>query len=124
MNKTETVTTLTDAAKQHGPVDALYRVFGKSVRVRVGFSQSVCRCAVEELMLSVRSYNALRRAQVTTLGELIDRLQEGSLKGIRNLGRKSISEIQTKVLLFGFERLSEKEKGAFFHFVCDNNAVR
>ena len=71
----------------------------------------------------MRSYNALRRANVTTLGDLIERLNEGGLKSIRNLGAKSFSEIQTKMLVFGFENLSEKEKIAFFHFLVENNTA-
>ena len=123
MNKAEVVKTLMDAEKQCGLVDTLHRVFGKNIRVNVGFSKSACDSSIEELALSVRSYNALRRANVTTLGDLIERLNEGGLKSIRNLGAKSFSEIQTKMLVFGFERLSEKEKIEFFHFLVENNAT-
>ena len=112
-----------DAEKQCGLVDTLQRVFGKNIRVNVGFSKSACDSSIEELVLSVRSYNALRRANVTTLGDLIERLNEGGLKSIRNLGAKSFSEIQTKMLVFGFERLSEKEKIEFFHFLVEKNAT-
>lgn len=121
MNKEEVVKTLTDAEKQCGLVETLHRVFGKNIRVNVGFSKSVCDSSIEELALSVRSYNALRRANVSTLGNLIERLNEGSLKSIRNLGTKSFSEIQTKMLVFGFERLSENEKSEFFRFLVENN---
>lgn len=123
MNKTEVVKTLVDAEKQYGLVDTLHRVFGKNIRVNVGFSKSACDSSIEELALSVRSYNALRRANVSTLGDLIERLNEGGLKSIRNLGAKSFSEIQTKMLVFGFESLSEKEKIEFFHFLVENNTA-
>ena len=123
MNKAEVVKTLMDAEKQCGLVDTLHRVFGKNIRVNVGFSKSACDSSIEELALSVRSYNALRRANVTTLGDLIERLNEGGIKSIRNLGAKSFSEIQTKMLVFGFERLSEKEKSEFFHFLVENNTT-
>lgn len=123
MNKAEVVKTLMDAEKQCGLVDTLHRVFGKNIRVNVGFSKSACDSSIEELALSVRSYNALRRANVTTLGDLIERLNEGGLKSIRNLGAKSFSEIQTKMLVFGFERLSEKEKVEFFNYLVENNTA-
>lgn len=71
----------------------------------------------------MRSYNALRRANVTTLGDSIERLNEGGLKSIRNLGEKSYSEIQTKMLVYGFERLSEKEKTKFFYNLVNNNTA-
>lgn len=123
MNKTEVVKTLVDAEKQYGLVDTLHRVFGKNIKINIGFSTRACNTSIEDLVLSVRSYNALRRANITTLGDLIERLNEGGLKSIRNLGAKSFSEIQTKMLVFGFERLSEKEKIAFFHFLVENNTA-
>lgn len=121
MNKAEVVKTLMDAEKQCGLVDTLHRIFGKNIKVNVGFSKSSCDASIEELALSVRSYNALRRANVTTLGDLIERLNEGGLKSIRNLGAKSYSEIQTKMLVYGFERLSEREKSEFFYNLVENN---
>ena len=121
MNKSEVVKTLMDAEKQCGLVDTLHRVFGKNIKVNVGFTSSACDASIEELVLSVRSYNALRRANVSTLGDLIERLNEGGLKSIRNLGAKSYSEIQTKMLVYGFERLSEREKSEFFYNLVENN---
>ena len=75
------------------------------------------------MALSVRSYNALRRANIITIGDLIERLNEGGLKTVRNLGTKSFSEIQTKIMVYGFEQLSEKEKLEFFYYLVENNAV-
>ena len=121
MNKAEVVKTLMDSEKQCGLVDTLHRIFGKNIKVNVGFSKSACDASIEELVLSVRSYNALRRANVTTLGDLIERLNEGGLKSIRNLGVKSYSEIQTKMLVYGYERLSEREKSEFFYNLVENN---
>ena len=123
MIKVEIVKTLMDAEKKYGLVDTLHYAFGKNIKIKMGFSKSACDSSIEELALSVRSHNALRRAYVTTVGELIGRLNEGGLKNIRNLGIKSFSEIQTKILVFGFEHLPEKEKCEFFHFLCDNNTA-
>lgn len=53
----------------------------------------------------------------------IEKLNEGDLKSIRNLGAKSYSEIQTKMLVYGFDRLSEKEKYEFFCRLVENNTV-
>lgn len=121
MNKAEVVKTLIDAQKEFGLVETLHKVFGRDIKVNIGFSKSACDASIEELALSVRSYNALRRANVSTLGDLIEKLNEGGLKSIRNLGVKSYREIQTKMLVYGFERLSEKEKYAFFNYVVENN---
>ncbi len=123
MNKAEVVKTLMDAEKQCGLVDTLHRIFGKNIKVNVGFSKSACDASIEELVLSVRSYNALRRANVSTLGDLIERLNEGGLKSIRNLGVKSFREIQTKMLVYGFDQLSENGKYAFFNYIVENNTA-
>ena len=71
----------------------------------------------------MRSYNALRRANVSTLGDLIEIINEGRLKNIRNLGTKSYNEIKTRLLVYGFEQLSEKEKAAFFNYLVENNTA-
>lgn len=123
MNKAEIVKTLMDSEKQFGLIDTLHRVFGRNIRVNVWFSKTACDSSIDELALSVRSNNALRRANIPTLGDLIERLNGGDLKNIRNLGAKSLSEIQTKMLVYGFERLSEKEKCEFFHYLVENNAA-
>ena len=68
MNKAEVVKTLMDADKQCGLMDTLHRIFGKNIKVNVGFSKSACDASIEELALYVRSYNALSRANVSTLG--------------------------------------------------------
>lgn len=124
MNKSEIVRTLIDTCNEKGLVPTLYGVFGKNVKVTVGFAGSACNTGIENLDLSVRSYNALRRAGINTLGELIDRMNQGELKCIRNLGAKSYSEIQTKMLVYGFETLSEGEKKAFFYDLVENNKTK
>ena len=123
MNKAEVVKTLMDAEKQCGLVDTLHRVFGKNIKINIGFSNNACNASIDDLVLSVRSYNALRRANITTIGDLIERLNEGGLKTVRNLGAKSFSEIQTKIMVYGFEQLSEKEKAAFFNYLVENNTA-
>ena len=51
---------------------------------------------IDELELSVRSYNCLKRAGIGTIGELCDRSEE-DMKKIRNLGKKSLEEILLKI---------------------------
>lgn len=112
--RNEVVEGLVNAAEEYGLPTALYYVFGKSLRVRIEFSVTDCSSSVDELALSVRSQNALKRANIGTLGELIDKLNEGNLTQIRNLGKKSYSEIQTKILCYGYGKLSMKGRQAFF----------
>ena len=51
---------------------------------------------IENIELSRRSYNALRREGVETVGDLLE-YTEDSLTKIRNLGRKSIDEVLLKI---------------------------
>ena len=55
---------------------------------------------IEELDLSVRSYNCLKRAGINTVEELIKRDEEEMMK-VRNLGRKSLDEVQQKLASMG-----------------------
>ncbi len=58
--------------------------------------ERVLEMAVEELDLSVRSYNCLKRAGIDTVEELIQRTEEDMMK-VRNLGKKSLEEVQSKL---------------------------
>ena len=58
--------------------------------------EKVLEMTIEELDLSVRAYNCLKRAGINTISELVQRNQEDMMK-VRNLGRKSPEEVQAKV---------------------------
>ena len=49
--------------------------------------------SIESLDLSTRSYNCLRRGDIETIGDLIQKAEEGDLHKLKNLGRKSLNEI-------------------------------
>jgi DNA-directed RNA polymerase subunit alpha len=55
---------------------------------------------IEELDLSVRSFNCLKRAGINTVGELILKNAEDMMK-VRNLGKKSLEEVDKKLLELG-----------------------
>ncbi|MDI6894003.1 MAG: DNA-directed RNA polymerase subunit alpha [Bacillota bacterium] len=55
---------------------------------------------IEELELSVRSYNCLKRAGINTVAELVDKTGEEMIK-VRNLGRKSLDEVREKLASLG-----------------------
>ena len=57
--------------------------------------------SVDELRLSVRSYNCLKNAQIRTLGELVART-EAELLGSKNFGRKFLNEIKEMLADLGF----------------------
>lgn len=62
---------------------------------------------IEDMDLSVRSYNCLKREGVTTVGQLIERTEE-DLLDIRNFGQKSIDEVKQKLQEMGLS-LKQKE---------------
>ena len=62
---------------------------------------------IEDLDLTVRSYNCLKRAGINTVEELIQRTEEEMMK-VRNLGRKSLEEVIQKLAALGFS-LKKKE---------------
>jgi DNA-directed RNA polymerase, alpha subunit, bacterial and chloroplast-type len=58
--------------------------------------EKILEITIEELDLSVRSYNCLKRAGINTVQELIQRDEEEMMK-VRNLGKKSLEEVQQKL---------------------------
>jgi DNA-directed RNA polymerase subunit alpha len=62
--------------------------------------EKVLEMTIEELDLSVRSYNCLKRAGINTVQELATKSEEDMMK-VRNLGRKSLEEVQEKLIELG-----------------------
>ena len=62
--------------------------------------QQVLRMAIEEMDLSVRSYNCLKRANIHTVEDLTKKTEDDMLK-VRNLGRKSLDEVIQKLESYG-----------------------
>lgn len=62
--------------------------------------EKVMEMSIDELELSVRSYNCLKRANINTIQELISKSLDDMMK-VRNLGRKSLDEIQAKLVELG-----------------------
>ncbi len=63
---------------------------------------------IEELDLSVRAFNCLKRAGVNTVGDLVSKSPEEMMK-VRNLGRKSLEEVIAKLQSLGFDLNREEE---------------
>ncbi len=64
--------------------------------------------SIEELDFSVRSYNCLKRAAINTVGELIQKTEEDMMK-VRNLGKKSLEEVDEKLASLGLSLRKEEE---------------
>lgn len=66
----------------------------------------VLEMTIEELDLSVRSFNCLKRANINTVADLISKTEEDMMK-VRNLGRKSLEEVINKLAMMGLSLASE-----------------
>ena len=64
--------------------------------------EKVLEMSIDELELSVRSYNCLKRAGINTVEELCNRTSEDMMK-VRNLGRKSLEEVLAKLKELGLQ---------------------
>ena len=69
--------------------------------------EKVLEMTIEELDLSVRSYNCLKRAGINTVQELTQKSEEDMMK-VRNLGRKSLEEVQEKLEELGLGLRNEE----------------
>ena len=63
--------------------------------------EKVLEMTIEELDMSVRSFNCLKRAGINTVEDLINKSEDDMMK-VRNLGRKSLEEVIAKLDSFGF----------------------
>lgn len=66
----------------------------------------VLEMTIEELDLSVRSFNCLKRANINTVEDLISKTEEEMIK-VRNLGRKSLEEVVHKLAMMGLSLASD-----------------
>ena len=70
--------------------------------------EKVLEMTIEELDLSVRSFNCLKRAGIDTVEDLINRTEEDMIK-VRNLGRKSLEEVIQKLTSLGLSLKKDEE---------------
>ena len=70
--------------------------------------EKVLEMTIEELDLSVRSFNCLKRAGINTVEDLTNKTTEDMMK-VRNLGRKSLEEVEYKLESLGFSLKKEDE---------------
>ena len=87
---------LSDAASQHTTV----------VDPKPEGKDKVLEMTIEELDLSVRSFNCLKRANINTVEDLISKTQDEMIK-VRNLGRKSLEEVEHKLAMMGLSLASD-----------------
>ena len=70
--------------------------------------EKVLEMSIEELELSVRSFNCLKRAGIATVEDLINKTESDMMK-VRNLGKKSFDEVKAKLHSLGLDFAQEEE---------------
>lgn len=122
MNTASYLNDLCSAADKIGVVPVV-AMFGSGLHFRIPMTQHMWNLSVDELNLSVRSRNGLMRAGTDTIGKVSELIMnEDGLSKVRNLGRKSVAEIKTALLIEGYNQLDHAARLAFWQdFVASNN---
>ena len=86
------------------------RIGSKSTVVEKAETQrdKILEMTIEELDLSVRSFNCLKRANINTVEDLISKTEEEMIK-VRNLGRKSLEEVIHKLAMMGLTLMNSDD---------------
>ena len=121
MNKADVVNTLIQSTESIGLIHTIYSIFGKSVKVRIPFGEKTLDSSVDEIDFSVRSSNCLKRTGMMQVRDIVEAIEDERLLKVRNLGKTSYSEIQTKLLALGYSKLSAIEKKQFLYDLLERN---
>ena len=123
-NRKEVVEMLCQSSEQIGLVETMHTVFGNNIKVSIPFSKMSTDTPIDELDFSVRASNCLHRAGRVTIGDIIDVINNEELARYRNIGKKTVSEIKTKLLVYGYFKLSNIEKKSFWFDFLERNYIR
>lgn len=111
---------LREQADKRGILSVLHEL--KVYDTIVPYSPLLADLSIDEMNLTVRSSNGLKRAGVLTFGKLKEVLAtENGLFNIRNIGQKSVSEIKRLFLTECYQRLLPYEKAKYWQDFLDNS---
>lgn len=122
-NKIEAVNLLVNASEEMGLVETLSIVFGNHIMVSIPFGKISTDSPIEDIDFSVRALNCLHRSGKKTIGDVIEIINNEELPRYRNIGKKTISEIKTKLLVYGYYKLNKKEKQIFWNDFLSKNCI-
>lgn len=93
------------------------------LRFPVYLSPRMEEADIEVLELSVRSYNCMKRAGISTIGELCERIHSSSdLKTIRNCGSTSVAEIMDNLFAYNYNSLKPERRAGYIAKVIEMNS--
>ena len=102
----------------------LYTRLGARPRIPVYMGEELMAAPIEDLELSVRSFNCLRRAGLFTVGELVSSIEgRDDLLRIRNLGARSAEEIMQALMQYQYLLLPERQRGKYLKRMVELNAA-
>ena len=108
--------------RNHRDFDALFEKYGERLRFPVYLGPAFTEALIEELYLSVRSYNCLKRAGMRTVGDLVEGIDgRTDLLKIRNLGMRSANEIMQAVMEYQYDLLSDEGKIRYLKRLAELN---
>ena len=122
-NKKEVVDMLCESSEKIGLVETIHLVLGNNVKVSIPFSKISVDTPIDELDFSVRASNCLHRAGRVTIGDVIDVINNEELARYRNIGKKTVSEIKTKLLVYGYDKLNSMERKSFWYDFVERNCI-
>lgn len=123
MDRTALIEEIYQFICENGLCAGIVKYFGTSGKVQMNFAESKYASNIEELELSVRSYNGLKRVGMDTIEQVMTAINNGTLSSVRNLGNKSCREIRMKMLEYGFASLTEYGKKQFIKNLIDINPI-
>ena len=101
----------------------LHEKHGGSFKFKMHVTQSMSDTPLEALDLGVRSYNSLKRAGFSTVGQLAEAVagEENVLNRIRNCGKKTAEEIMVSLFVYQYESLKPEKREAYLQEVVALN---
>ena len=118
INITDRAVNLRDQADKIGVLKTL-RQLGIHETI-IPYSKRIAELSIDEMNLTVRSSNGLKRVSIHTFGQLKERLEiENGLINIRNIGQKSLKEIKQLFFEECYTRLLPYEKAQYWQEVLD-----
>lgn len=119
INITDRAVNLRDQADKIGIFETL-RQLGIYEAI-IPYSKRIGELSIDEMNLTVRSSNGLKRASIHTFGQLKARMsEENGLINIRNIGQKSLREIKQLFFEECYARLLPYEKAQYWQEILDN----
>ena len=119
VNVTDRAITLREQADKIGIIGMLQKL-GVHEAI-VPYSNRLAELSIDEMNLTVRSSNGLKRANIHTFSQLYERMQmENGLINIRNIGQKSLKEIKQLFFAECYTRLLPYEKARYWQDEIDN----